>query len=350
MRKLILLAIAAFSIIALAACSNDTTEQDYSQNPTCQTQAAQIPATALVPSTEPSLELRTVLLEQSGISQYGWQVAADFLSGFTSLFAGVFRVETTWDNEKRIAAPTGYFWRWDSVNQRSVTTDEQPEISFLSTNGGQREGFFDRYGNRIYDAPWAYIQLFDGFYDHQGEPVIFYSHHYANYFSLFDFDNDGIPDIIIHFRQTFDGCYGGFYRIFRYIDGEYRMLKMAAFTDNGEQLSWTNFGTNHLLFADANGRIITFIDSELGGMEYSHLVFTNNRADFYRIPFADHSWEEWKEHHWQVWEQTPYGRELKDSWVLHNPTIFGTDISITPLHPFADLGVELYTYLQHRRQ
>jgi len=296
--------------------------------------------------TTPSPELRARLLSESGISEHGWQAAVDFLKDFDSLFVGVFHEEVVWDEVRREAVPTGSFWRWGGMGQEVVRINEQPEITFAQSDG-EHPGFFDINGARINEAPWAYIQRFEESW--RGELTISYSHHYANYFKLFDFNGNGIPDILMHFQQTFEGCYGGFYRIFRYIDGEYRMLEMAAYT-NREQQPWINFGSSHELFVDANDRIITFIDSELTDMKYEHLRFVGDRAELHRIVNIDYNnMEEWREHHWQTWRHTSNGYEMVDSWMFYKPTIFGTDIAIRPLQAFEDLGAELLGYLRYTR-
>ncbi|MCL2398361.1 MAG: hypothetical protein FWC91_01290 [Defluviitaleaceae bacterium] len=292
-------------------------------------------------------EWYNVLTEQPNISEYGWQIAAEFLSGFTTLFTGVSHAEIIWDEDTHMPVATGRFIPgWDSESQQLLTTYELPEISFAPI-AVRSSAFLDRYGNIITNAPWAYIQRFDN-YTQEDELTFSYSHHYANHFKLFDFDNSGIPEIFIHFQQTFEGCYGGFYRIFRYTDGAYRMLEMTAFQD-GEQLSWVNFGEVHDLFIDADGRIITFVNCMLSGSEYGHLILTDTHAELHIIS-SPYIWEEWYQHHREVWDQTPYGHERIDSWVFHNPTIFGTDVSISPLHPLTDLGDELLTYLHSKRQ
>ena len=296
----------------------------------------------------PSPVLRALLLEEAGISEYGWQVAAEFLREFDSLFAGVYREDFRWDESSRTVVPTGRFWRWGRMSHQSITTYEPPKISFLQTSGENwdRIGFFDQHGNRIEEAPWAYIQRFES--DWGGGPTVSYSYHYANYFKLFDFNNNGIPDIIIHFNQTFEGCYGGFYRIFRYVNGEYRMLEMAAYDAYGEE-TWVIFGTVNDLFVDADGKIISFIDSALSDMRYDHLVLSDTRAEFRTIISVGDNWEDWQEHHWTIWEHTQYSSSLIDSWIFHSPTIFMTDIPITHFLPFEDLGEELFVYLQYQR-
>ena len=280
--------------------------------------------------SKPCEELRTHLLEESGISEYGWSVAADFLSGFDSLFIRMGFSSWQWNETERRAEHTGLYHTWfESV-------EERPEIVFVERFSGEdyEPGFYDREGNVITDVPWIIRS------------------HYAGYFNLFDFDNSGIPDIIVHFNQTFEGCYGGFYRIFRYINGEYRMLEILSFSSDGEQLPWVNFGTVHELFTDIDGRIITFVDSTLSGMDYEHLIFVNNRIELHSIMTYVSDWNAWQDHHWQIWRPTPYidQRILIDCWTHHNPTIFNTDIPITPLHPFTDLGEEMLAYLRYIRQ
>jgi len=206
--------------------------------------------------------------------------------------------------------------------------DEETEIFF--PYGAWR--FFDRQGNRIEYAPWIYATQ--------------YTQHFADYFRIFDFDGDGIPEILIHFHQTFEGCYGGFYRIFRYTNGAYHMLEISAYAE-GELLPWVNFGNVHQIFIDGYGRTITLIDSELSGMEYAQLVLAEGRAKLNQIPLPHWTWEEWREHHWIEWDYQTW--EIKDSWLNHNPTIFGTDIPLTPLQPLTDLGNQLFKYAQNLR-
>jgi len=297
-------------------------------------------------AAEPSPPWRDIVLADSGISDYGWQVAADFLMEFTSIFTRVGRREYVWDSGRNVTVPTGRFMLgWDPITHQAITTDEAPEIYFAQISGSPY-AFFDRHGNAVTGAPWVYAQRFESFWG--GEYHVSYSHHYANYFMLFDFDSIGIPDIIVHFQQTFEGCYGGFYRIFRYANGAYHMMEMTAFS-SGEQLEWVSFGTTHELFLDEGGRIIVFTNNEMTGSGYDHLVLTGSRAEFHHIEMPNHTWEEWHDYHWTEWEHTPYASNMVASWRDSNPIIFGTDIALTPLYPFEDLGVELYMYASYFR-
>ena len=139
---------------------------------------------------------------------------------------------------------------------------------------------------------------------------------------------------MVHFNQTFDGGYAGFYRIFRYFDGEYRMLGLRAFED-GVQSEWAWLSQVHELFWDETGRIITYFGNEYhGGFQYEHLVLTDFYADMHLVRRMDYDdeWEAWQEHHWIEWRsERSNGSWIKDGWMNHNPTIFGTDVPLTPL-------------------
>jgi len=257
------------------------------------------------------------------ISEYGRQVAIDFLSEMTTIFTGLPRMEIDWGGT---GLATGRFEIWDFETFDMSLFYETPEIYF----GPMEEDdlwanpwvFFDGQGNRIYDAPWLYAFRGDGWS----------SYSYAGYFRLFDFDGNGIPDIFIHFNQTFDGGYAGFYRIFKYINGQYRMLEMDG---------W--FSAMHDLFWDDSGRIITFIDSDYHGIwAYEHLVLTNHHAELHLVTaMGEDDWDAWVEHHWSEWGQTPHGWNMLDGWLVDSPTIFGTDIALFPVHSLTSLEDEI---------
>jgi len=370
MRKIILTAMVSAILLALAACESEASKPPYTQDITHsvsnQSYATLSPAVESAPLLQctyaPEQELsifnvennaeayfptcRDDELANASISAYGFQVAADFLRHFTSIFSGISWLYNSWDIESSIteSAEQLIFIRCHATRHK-IAIAKMPEIYFIQAYSSSSYAFFDRYGNSIIDAPWIYTQRFESY--RYGEYHISYTHHYADYFSLFDFDNTGIPDIIVHFSQTFEGCYGGFYRLFRYVDGAYKMLEIAAFS-NGEQLDMVSFGTSHEFFIDADDRVISFISCALDSKEYSHFVL-GNRVEFHRIaklaPYS--ALDEWYAHHWQVWEHTPYGSNLISSWRHHNPTIFGTDIALVPLYPFVDLAAELYMYLYY---
>jgi len=262
------------------------------------------------------------------ISEYGRRVAEEFLMTMTSIFNDV--LFTT----EHFSVPDGagrFMIGWDAETGELITTDIPPEI-YIGFHESDGQAFFDRHSNRIYDAPWLEIRYGDGWRLYR----------YANSFRLFDFYNNGIPEIFVHFQQTFDGGYVGAYHIFKYVDGSYRALDMVR----------TGIGNFSRLFWDSYGRIITFIDSSYHWIsEYSHLVLTNDRAESYTIAYMDwDNWENeleaWDAHHWHDWDNPSPDR---DSWLHNSPTIFGTNISLTPIEPLIDLENEIMESIMLRR-
>lgn len=261
------------------------------------------------------------------ISDYGRDVATEFLRDKITLYTDVPRAEVELDSTGRILTPTGRFiLGWDSETGALITTDEVPEVFLVPTETGI--GFFDKYGNEIHDAPWMYTRRGEGWT----------SLYYAGDIKLFDLDNNGIPEIFVHYNQTFDGGYAGFYRIFRYVDGAYRMLEMQSFTD-GMATPWPWLGRVHDFFVDDSGRIVAFIWSEYHNLhKYEELVLTDEYAQLHLITQMD--WQAdgdaWQAHHWSEWGIPPSGTHhiMLDSWIYHDPVIFGTDIALTRLEPF----------------
>ncbi|MCL2841592.1 MAG: hypothetical protein FWE05_12570 [Defluviitaleaceae bacterium] len=260
-----------------------------------------------------------VALSQVQENETYHQGIIEFLSGMTTIFTGVPREENDWVDE--MSVPTGRFLLgWDSETGQPVTTYEVPEIYFSNICMG---GFFDRQGNQILEAPWMYVRRVDDWV----------SLYYASDFKLFDFNDNGIPDIFVHFNQTFDGGYAGFYRIFRYVDGEYRMLTMTSL-ENGVATPHPWIGRSHMLFRDSDGRIITFIDSMYHSISrYEHLVMTDEYAELHLVAEMHwETWEDWETHHWMDWSD-----RIPSGWFQNNPTIFGTDISLTIVEPLHEL-------------
>ena len=286
-----------------------------------------------------SPELLTSLREQAGISEYGLQVAANFLQNFDSIFEGVFREEFQWRDGEAVV--TGRYVGRKTMTGQTIITYDLPKFTFRWTSSEEETGFFDRNGNKIINAPWINIWEFDGWYDYN----------FADYFKLFNFGNNGIPDIVVHFQQTAETCYMGFSEIFRYIDGEFKRLEMVTYTIEGERFTGAGLGTFHEFLLDTDGRVITFIDDGMVSIgTYANIIFENGIAEFHKITTTDfHDGEYWQEHHWSMLGATSGNPVTIDSWLFHTPTIIGTDINMT-LHSLDDLNLALYAYIQHRRQ
>jgi len=288
----------------------------------------------------PNSELREELLEKTGISEYGWQVAVDFLSGFDTLFEPVF-------NNAFGMQTGGSYWAFDRIRGREVITYDPPNIFF----DFEVIGFLDRHKNRITDVPWIYVDNGWEFYAHSVR--------------LYDFDGNGIPDIFVNFIAVQHVQQIGIYNIYRYMGGEYRLLEQRTVMLDGRVLPYVNIGHDFRVFTDDLGRLIAFSEpSFVFDGAYHHLVFDGEKAIFNRIledtPNEGVAWEEyveawriWFEHHWSVWEIVEeislHAHVQTDSWLDHSPTIFGTDISLTLMHPFDELRDEMMVYLIYNR-
>ena len=258
----------------------------------------------------------------AGISDFGRQAAEDFLKQMTTLFTDVGAAQFSWDGSAQV--PTGRFYPalWDFEQE---ATYEVPEIYFIHDwFDNVVSGFFDSQGNRIQNAPWLDLA----------------TNNFAGHFRLFDFGNDGMPDIFIHFTQTFEGGYGGFYRVFRFIDSEYRALEMRGVASN-IGTPWAAINSTHSLFFDDTVRIITFTNSMYHGfMQYEQLTFVGDHIEFQVLAEMDwDEWEAWDEYHWVEWNHETW--EVADSWIFHNPIMFGTDIALTSIQSLTALENEI---------
>jgi hypothetical protein len=204
-----------------------------------------------------------------------YQLVADFLGqNMTSLFTGVASSWGEWGENLRLIRPGDR--AWDSVPLNSV--DEVPYILWHS-NGAQPEssGFFDRHGNRITEAPYI------------NDVWI------AMNFQLFDLDNDGILEILIHWEQfVANGSYP--FSLFRYIDGQYREMKLIESIDGDMESNWMHdlgsmlLGQSYRFYTDTYGRLVLYAASGGGGGVESvgFLTFYGEEARFEHIA----SWQD----------------------------------------------------------
>ena len=246
-----------------------------------------------------------------------WEIALEaFLEQMTTIFLPPAWAEAIWDSQLNQETLTGRFILGWGPNWEPLITYDTPDI-YVVWNGG---GFFDSAGNYIASAPWLLIWHSSGWN--------FYN--YASSFQLFDFDKSGIPDVVVHFSQTFEGCYSGWTEVFRYVNGAFVSLARQG---------W--FSSLHQLFVDDLGRVIAFKSCDLHGeYSFSQVIITDYIFELHTIASLDDShltWQEWHDIHWSEWGQTADSWGMIDGWLFHNPTIVGTDIRISPLEPFHSL-------------
>ncbi|MDR2168011.1 MAG: hypothetical protein LBE35_09230 [Clostridiales bacterium] len=141
-------------------------------------------------------------------------------------------------------------------------------------------------------------------------------------FSIYDLDDDGMPEIII--RRGIPETCANIWDMYRFIDGEFTNVKSEQAAPN--------------FFYDEAGRLILlYNDAELRGVYgYYYLDFEGETIQRREIPIlfeGDDWYSAWWEHH--------YSNEF-----VANPTIFGTDRRLVAIRSQncleAELSEEIY--------
>ena len=231
------------------------------------------------------------------ISEFGRQVAEEFLSEFHSIFSFGFR------------SPDGSYSFFTGE-----TLDGPPLVwhGFQDIGDGTLEvlpHFFDRDGNRIEGA------IFAG--DYAGDNWMPWV---ALGFSLRYLGNDGIPDIFIS-KGILETCSHGIV-MYSFVDGEYREVYRHS---------------SPLFFFDYSGRVVV-LEIMREGWDYFHLDFTPDGAEITRIPLID--WD-------AAWESggNAFARQLDrfhaaDFWENEHPIMFNSNLPLTHIRPLAELQEE----------
>ena len=260
------------------------------------------------------------------ISEFGRQVAEDFLMQFPSIFASDFNhmtggLEFTQVGDRRyFGVPRVYGWElddgrfsvgWDRHSREIISdvrqfvlgyeatgwiddpwggwfqrepilTYEVPDIFYTEfRDSWERTGFYDRYGNRITNAPWM---LHDSLY--------------ATGFSIWDFDNNGIPVIFVEYWGHYIGSGDGGVptSLFRFENGQYR--RIASF--HNQVWQWGQYEATYrwfpwqAYFRDQGGNLTGyFYGIAETAPVYAYITFSGNMANMDVIARAQFDWENW---------------------------------------------------------
>jgi hypothetical protein len=231
------------------------------------------------------------------ISDFGRAAAKEFLSQFPSIFSMGFR------------QPDGSYHRMTEPPLVSVVTNHEAD-------------------------PWR------TFYDHLGNIIGHNDMVIESNFSLYDLDNDGIPEIIIR-RGILETCAVG-WDMYRFVNGQF-LHAAQMFAGPG-------------FFYDDNGQLIVlYNDTMLQGVYgYYYLTFEGDSIQHQAIPDIDTDWQNWdcdhpQNEHFPEWGCSDCGNEFFTMWTNHhnsnefiaNPTIFGTDRALVAIRSQSSLEAEL---------
>jgi hypothetical protein len=214
-------------------------------------------------------------------------------------------------------------------------------------------GYYDRDGNRIESAPW----LSKGSTEYRTM-----NYEYAAAFTLWDFDQNGIPTIIIWFRPNPNNasCYMGYWQTFRFIDGEYRLVSSTCdrnlyHFDGALSVSgyWqvNRSGWADYYFDDSENLVVRLPTDRLSGPggSYSRIEFDGNEATFTAIAvYNETAWNDNDEHRdfdfdYVLWdnlltEETVACYISSDFLYPEAHLLPGSDdVTLTPIEPMTEL-------------
>ena len=350
------------------------------------------------PTTPPDIDIAKITLPYYGeISAYGKRVAEEFLMQLHTIFADgnqydEFSRSGLLKGEERFAAmpsltqlEDGRFflgrernaeWDWyygwpmitsyepkfalgirgvevynelgHSIVVESIFSYEVPDIFIRHYfNDPDRTGFYNRNGNRITDAPWMLGSM------------------YATGFSLWDLNNDGIPEIIVYYWGNYIGTgdFGAPRVLFKYIDGAYRRI----YNHHSQIWDWHDNEPTHVWFPwdeyliDSTGNLIGYHIGHGENPIYVSISFIIDEgaglADKVVLARGTLDWENWG--NWEFfWERYPFIGESDFLAPAHMPwgvqeysvtrTIPGTDEKLTLVERFRELEQEVTESVRRR--
>jgi len=148
------------------------------------------------------------------ISTYMFRVAGNFLYQYTPIFTGVAVSHGGWGQNIWFIPPVSA--SWDMVFFDSL--DEVPYIIFNTDwENFEQQGFFDRYRNRISDAPYISNEIW-----------------ITTDFLMYDLENNGVPIIILISNQFIANGSSPF-AFYRYVNEQYQYMGTEWSTGWGHQ-------------------------------------------------------------------------------------------------------------------
>jgi len=248
--------------------------------------------------------LHAVDIPRQEISEFGLQVATEFLSDFWTIFD----TYAGWRNDAtgslyvldRNLSPWGWVEEAATIPRAFLGTHPwevfDPEEDYrwsFSFNGG----VYDAQGNSLLSM--SFVRVSDNPYRH---PAV------ASDFMLFDLTGNGIPEIIVNYIYWGSSGFGfsGQPTLFKFIDGAYRDMGQLL-----NQAAW--------FFTDADGRLIVFFENHLENFfGYYYLSFTDNAMNFELASPIEDDWQlhhSWDLHHHEFFLLTPFA----DMFITNEP-------------------------------
>ena len=174
-----------------------------------------------------------------------------------------------------------YIIGFDWESGQHIVTTETPILYLMPMwMGGNDWGFFDRYGNRLLGAPWLHYDL------------------YATWFSLWDFEGNGVPFVRIHFEgHRVNGGGSMVARLFRFLDGEFRLVlsEAALFRANPNRIVTDWFPWERHLFDDENNFIGYFYEHISSTLYFYQITFDGELSYAELIAQGRFDWDYWEE-------------------------------------------------------
>ena len=233
------------------------------------------------------------------ISDFGRLVAEEFLSQYWSLFSFGLRISD------------GYYRNFHNHEEILLY---RPLVLWDFE-------FYDRQGNVIEDSIFAESS----------------TRNIALNFWLYDFDNDGIPEIIIS-GGILETCVGS-QELFRFIDGEYR--------------SMGTFKAPPMFFHDELGQVIAFYNFEMHSDVFGYYYFELTDTGMVHV-FIEDTLFHWNHSHTISIQEA--GEGVSSQWFYYhssseffeNPIMFNTGRPLTRISSLEQLENEIVATLRER--